>query len=220
MRYMMLSILTALSVLGFVARAAAQPDKADARHTFEAFITSPPYLDSLTKLMNESEPPSLKASCPALKIIAAKRYLMLSPVTFKTVDGVTRVSGGSWISLVKADRCGAQVTRRFLFVYRPAIGKVEPIRLLPGDFRAGLQTEAVARKMAAKEIETATDCRDPHKIYILDIKGDGAIVAENWKETWSAEGCGRPVTLHVTYTKGPKGLTIHMTTPKPAGKGQ
>ncbi len=201
------------------APAATQKPSPEDMRIFAAFLSSSAFLSGLTRLINASEPPSLQAACPTLKLLDATRYKLLKTVTFREVNGSEQVSGGSWISLAIADRCGQKVTRRFLFFYQPETERLQPLRLLPGEFRGDLKTEADARNLAAKVITAATHCDDPKRIFVLDTKVDGAPSPDRWRENWTAEACGEPVTLQAAYSRSGDGhIKVDMAILEAGGK--
>lgn len=177
---------------------------------FQSYMASPGYLKYLEIVFNQMETPPLKAQCPTLKLSGDNFASIIVPPTYGISDGLRHIESGKWIAHVYFDACGKKVSRRALL---EAVGGpnhvVEPIPLLPGDFRGDLRLEGDARRIVGASIMAQARCKDWNTIYVLDIVSPDPRDSEKWRELWTSQACGTVVKTDVTYDgRGGAGISI------------
>ena len=192
-----------------IAATAAQAQAPDypGRKDFESYTGSPSFAGYLQQAFNAIEPAALKAECPTLKVVSLDSYSMLDPPTFVIRDNVKTIDTGRWISRVTVDRCGTTFKRRALMVALPGKNLVQPIWLLPGDFKGNLSLERDARKIVYQAILVQAHCSANETPVVVDIKA-AQVKEARWEEDWTSLACGKTVTTHVVYIRDDTGTTI------------
>jgi hypothetical protein len=192
-------------LLASQALAQAEPDQ---KALFVSYVNSPVYRDYLEKIFNLQEPAVLKAGCPALKVVTQNRATVVEQPKFVHADGIFRVDSGSWVALAILDRCGTQVTRRALLKAIPGANELQPIFLLPGDFRGNLKLEADAVRIITPGLMAFAKCEDRSKFQVINVTAITPASASGWSETWTAQACDKKIDAEVTYTATGNGMNI------------
>lgn len=92
-----------------------------------------------------------------------------------------------------------------MLIAQPGKGQIEPIFLLPGEFRGNLKLERDARAIVLPRLAGTAKCQDPAKLAVLDVVPLTKAATAGWSETWIADACGKTVEATVTYAGIPTG---------------
>lgn len=167
------------------------------------FFASTMYQSYVEQAFNALEPAPLKAECPVLKFRNFTGHLPIKPLQFAKVGKGISVIAGAWIAEPDIDRCGQSARRRILMTVKGP-NQIDPIPLLPGEFRGDLQLEIDARRIVMPIIKSKARCTDDSAIYVLNVAFMGGD-PKDWKESWTAQACEQPVTVNVHYFGTPDG---------------
>ena len=201
-------ILMISAYLLLASQALAQQVEPDQKALFASYVNSPVYKGYLEQIFNLGEPAILKAECPAMKVVANNRTIVLDQPKFVRAGANFNIDTGSWVALAVLDRCGLQVTRRALLKALPGANQLQPVFLLPGDFRGNLKLEADAVRIVTPGLMAAAKCKDSSKFQVLNVTAVTPASASGWKETWAAVACDTKVDAEVTYTAIANGMNV------------
>jgi hypothetical protein len=204
--FALLKGLGLLVVLTMAAQAAYAP-KTDAQ-IFADYLKSPAYKTFLSQSFNDGEPVPLKASCGRLDIVAVDPPLVLQAPEFAQIGNTYPFSVGRWVARATLNRCGTKVIRRLFIAADPTQGTLHATEMLPGEFPGNIQLENDATRIVLPGMMAVANCRDFHKLFVLDTRLTSPAKPQGWSETWTVQACGRPVTADVIYTADATGMNI------------
>jgi hypothetical protein len=201
------AVVVAFSALGFGSTYGQSP-ALDQKAAFDSLIVSPAYQKFIERNVNEAEVPPLKAQCPILNVVQANLYDIVNQPVFERAGNGANIKSGTWVSVVKVDRCGLSTTRRLLVRYVPDQKRFEVQGLLPGDFGGNLKLEIDAFKIVTPGLMTAGECQDRTQFWVVDVKPLHPKTAGGWAETWIAQACQKFVAATVTYSPISGGMNV------------
>jgi hypothetical protein len=122
--------------------------------------------------------------------------------------GNFRIDTGNWVAVAVLDRCGSQVTRRALLKAIPGANQLQPVFLLPGDFRGNLKLEVDAIRIVTPALLAFAKCQEVSKFQVINVTAITPASASGWSETWTAIACDTKIDAEVTYTATGDGMNI------------
>lgn len=189
-------------------RALAQLPEPDQKALFASYVNSHVYRGYLEQAFNLGEPAILKAECPAMKVVAYNRTIVLEQPKFVRAGANFNIDTGSWVALAVLDRCGSQVTRRALLKAIPGANQLQPAFLLPGEFRGNLKLEVDVIRIVTPGLIAFAKCQDRSKFQVLNVTAVTPASVSGWSETWIAVACDTKIDAAVTYTATGNGMNV------------
>jgi hypothetical protein len=201
------AFIVALSILG-LGSVYGQSPALDQKGAFDALIVSSAYQKFIERNVNEAEAPPLKAQCAILNVVQASLYDIVNQPVFERAGNGANIKSGTWVSVVKVDRCGQSATRRLLVRYVSDQKRFEVQGLLPGDFSGNLKLEIDAFKIVTPGLMAVGRCQDRAQFWVLDVRLLRPKTANGWAETWIAQACQKFVAATVTYSLISGGMNV------------
>ncbi|HYD98642.1 MAG TPA: hypothetical protein VEH84_04615 [Alphaproteobacteria bacterium] len=194
--------LAALLVLIAGAARADAPEPVD---HFRRYIGSA-YHTAVLKGLVASQERSLAPACKNPVLKARLGQWPLRPVAFSADSA--HPTAGVWQERLRVDRCGRLVLHNYLFEARPGLppsalplapGRSQADARLQRDLMPALATAAAKNRPPCDDVRVTDTLLDAVSV---PPEGDaaGRLLRGAWRESWSLDRCGAPLTLTVDFT--------------------